>query len=159
MWRMNIKIHPDSIGGAYGLRVPGDYDSDQLSLLTGVECNEEEDKAQQQFADAADINTLVRRFGVTGEMPQARELAEYGDFSGVTDFQTAMQQLKQAQESFDSLPVKIRARFENDPAALYEYLQNSDNLAEAVELGILERRALPVEPDPVPPPPPSTPQE
>lgn len=120
------------------LRSPGNYDADALSDATGIDCSIFPDMTQQQFGQECDIQVLAARFGLTGEFPQPKTLAEYGDFSGVSDFHTAMNQVIEAQQSFDSLPVKIRARFDNDPVEFWEWLHTSDNLDEAIELGILQ---------------------
>lgn len=132
------------------LRAPGLYDPAQLSLLTGVYFDPDEDRTQQQFAEEADINTLVHRFGVIGEIPVPRVAAEYGDFSEVTDLQSALNELIRGQEAFESMPVAIRARFDNDPAKFWTHLHDPANEAELVELGVLKPSAggnsVPVEP-------------
>jgi phage internal scaffolding protein len=44
-----------------------------------------------------------------------------------------------AQDEFDRLPAQIRARFDNDPANLIEFLENSDNRPEAEALGLVDK--------------------
>ena len=53
------------------------------------------------------------------------------------------------------LPAKIRQRFNNNPAELIAFLQNSDNIEEAVELGLMEKfqNRTKTEPKPEPPAP------
>ena len=47
----------------------------------------------------------------------------------------------QAQQSFESLPSELRAKFENDPAKLISYLSDDKNNAEAIKLGLkIERK-------------------
>ena len=65
-------------------------------------------------------------------------------------------QLLQAQADFMDLPAKIRQRFNNSPAELISFLQNSDNFDEAVELGLMEKIKTP-EPTPEPKPEPPAP--
>ena len=50
------------------IRTPYNYDTDKISQNTGLDCGPET-KTQQQFRDEVDINTIVERFGVTGELP------------------------------------------------------------------------------------------
>ena len=49
-----------------------------------------------------------------------------------------------AQDEFEALPAQIRARFDNDPAKLIEFLENSENRPEAEELGLVEKVAAEV---------------
>jgi hypothetical protein len=123
-------------------RSVGNYDQDEVSDLTGVYCTPEEDMAQQQYRTDVDINELVKRFGLTGDLPISRQLAEYGDFSEVTDFHTAMNQLRRGEEAFLELPVLVREKFGHDMAKFYDWLSTSDNIKEAVDLGLLPESAL-----------------
>lgn len=100
--------------------------------------------AQQQFADDADINVLLERFKVTGQMPAAVSLPQYGDFSSVMDFRTAQDALLKAKNAFMELPAKIRARFKNDPQELLEFVSDPKNRAEATELGLFKAAPEPV---------------
>ena len=45
--------------------------------------------AVQSQRDEADINTIVRRFGLSGELPQGVRAPTYGDFEDIVDFQAA----------------------------------------------------------------------
>lgn len=93
--------------------------------------------AQQQFKDDVDINVLLERFKVTGVMPQGVVMPSYGDFSAVMDFRSAQEALRRARDSFMELPAKLRARFDNDPQLLMEFLSDESNRAEAERLGLV----------------------
>lgn len=45
---------------------------------------------------------------------------KFGDFLGVSDYQTALNQVIEAEEAFDALPAKVRARFDNQPVDFLE---------------------------------------
>jgi phage internal scaffolding protein len=77
--------------------------------------------AQQQFREECDINTIMERFGRTGELVAPIRMPQYGDFDGVNDYHSAMNAIVEAQSAFDSLPAKVRARFSNDPAEFLEF--------------------------------------
>lgn len=124
------------VRGAYA------YDADSVSRETGLAIDDAESVVQQQFAEECDINTIVKRFGITGELPNGVAMPLSGDFTGVTDFQTAMQLIRQAQESFYELPAEVRARFANNPADVIAFLDNPANRDEAIRLGLV---AKPVE--------------
>jgi len=131
------------------------YDSSQLSLETGISFPLEEDLAVQGDKDDADINVLVARFGIAGEMPPPRPGAAFGDFSEAHDFQSAMDALVGAQNAFYELPARVREEFGNDPARLIQFVQSSrpSDIARAREMGL-----IPPEPPapPAPPPPPGS---
>ena len=44
-------------------------------------------RTQQSFRDECDINNILRKFNVTGELPLGSVQPQYGDFSGITDYQ------------------------------------------------------------------------
>lgn len=120
-------------------RTEGNYDTDLVSAATGLSCPPEEDKTQQQFKDEADINEIVRRFGLTGQLPEAYAAPQSGDFTGITDFHTAMNAVTQAQEKFMQIPAEIRARFSNDPARLIDFVSDERNRDEAQKLGLIPK--------------------
>lgn len=128
---------------ARSVRTPASYDPDEVSLETGVRCVGEGLTVQAEVVNT-DINSLVKRFGISRELPvPAAGPAEFGDFSQVVDFQTAMNQVVLAKESFMSLPPKVRERFRNDPGELWSWLHDAENadrnLEEAYNLGLIAR--------------------
>ncbi|WNK14222.1 MAG: internal scaffolding protein [Microvirus sp.] len=125
------------------LRSPYNYDMDKVSLETGLSCPEDS-LTVQSAAEDADINTIVKRFGLTGELPGDIQMPQSGDFAGVGDFQSAMNVVRAAQEEFMRVPAHIRARFSHDPHLFSEFFNDPSNLDEAVALGLATRR--PVDP-------------
>lgn len=106
--------------------------------------NELPSRTQVSFANDADINVLMQRFGVKdGALePAALDPRFYGDFSDVPDFRQALETTRTAQATFDTLPAKIKNRFANDPVRLWEFVNDQDNHEEAVTLGLLHKRVL-----------------
>lgn len=121
------------------LRSGFNYDRDQVSDETGLACPADESMTQQQFKEESDINEILRRFGITGELPENPRLPQSGDFTGITDFKTAMDAIAAAQSGFMELPADLRARFKNDPQQLLEFLENDKNKDEAIELGLVNK--------------------
>jgi phage internal scaffolding protein len=119
------------------LRTPYNYDKDAASNESGLAC-EEPSLAQQHFKDECDINNILRQFNVTGMLPESTLSPRYGDFTGIGDYHTALNRVMAVQDEFEALPAQIRARFENDPAQLIEFLENSENRSEAEKLGLIE---------------------
>lgn len=118
------------------LRAFGNYDVDAASDESGLKC-EEPTLAQQHFADECDINTIVRRFGLDGELPVGVRMPTYGDFTGVVDYHSAANAIALANEAFDGLPAVVRARFQNDPALFVDFCSKEENRDEARKLGML----------------------
>lgn len=129
------------------LRTPYNYDMDSVSCETGLSCPEDS-LTIQSAAEDADINTIVRRFGLTGELPGDIKMPQSGDFVGVGDFQSAMNIVRLAQEEFLRVPAEIRARFSHDPQLFSEFFNDPANQDEAIRMGLATRRPEPVVPEP-----------
>jgi phage internal scaffolding protein len=125
------------------LRTPYNYDRDAATNESGLAC-EEPSLAQQHFKDECDINNILRQFNITGQLPEQPLSPRYGDFTGIGDYHTALNKVIAAQDEFEALPAQIRARFDNDPANLIEFLENEKNRPEAEELGLVEKGAAEV---------------
>lgn len=117
-------------------RSQNNYDTNDLSDATGLECKDPS-LTQQQFAEESDINFIADRYGLTGELPQVANPPMYGDFTGIFDFQSAQNAVIAAQAKFMELPAKLRARFDNSPQKLLEFLADDDNRKEAEFLGLV----------------------
>lgn len=136
------------------LRTPYNYDMNAASDESGLKC-EDPTRTQQNFKDDADINVIVERFGLTGQLPENVNIPLTGDYvDTVNDYQSAMNIAIKAQEEFMKLPAKIRARFHNDPQELMTFVEDKANLEEARALGILKPAPTPA-PTPAPEAPPA----
>lgn len=119
------------------LRSAYNYDADAVSDETALRC-EDESLATQAERDECDINTIVKRFGLTGELPTDVVMPQSGDFTGLPDFHAAMNMVRAAQEEFMRVPADIRARFNNDPQRLMDFVHDESNRDEAKRLGFLK---------------------
>ena len=122
------------------LRTPYNYDLDAASNESGLDC-EDPSLAQQHFKEECDINEILRKFNITGVLPETPLSPRYGDFTGIGDYHTALNTVIAAEDEFMSLPAITRARFANDPAQLIEFLDNPENLDEAISLGLVEKKS------------------
>jgi len=125
-------------------RNPYNYDTDQASKTTGL-VTTEPSKTQQQFKEETDINTIARNFGLTGQLPQPVYLPTFGDFTEVSDFQSALHAIQRAEASFLAMPSHVRERFQNNSQKFLEFTSDSRNAAELQALGLF-RDAPPVAP-------------
>lgn len=134
------------------IRTPHNYDTDQASQETGLDCSQDKGRTQQQFKEETDINTIVERFGISGEMPPTMAFPTEQDFTETFDFQTSMNVIVQARESFMTLPAKARARFQNDPQQFMEFMHNDENVEEAIKMGLaIKREPIEKKPEEKPP--------
>lgn len=113
-------------------------DFDANSMLNGF-YSEQVSRTKQSFKDEVDINTIVKRFGITGQMPVPSRLPTYDDFTGIEDYQSALNALLDAAAAFDDLSADIRRKFDNDPQQFLEYVNNPDNRESLYDLGLAHR--------------------
>lgn len=114
------------------------YDTKAVSDETGLKC-EDESLAQQQFADESDPNKIIEQFARTRDQSLLNvRNPQFGDFTGVNDFHSAMNAVLDAEESFMTLDANLRARFDNDPGKLLDFMSKSENYDECVKLGLFE---------------------
>lgn len=156
------------------VRSPYNYDMNVAGDESGLDCSRTVDPetgevvltpslAKQSFAEEVDINTIVRRFGLTGQLPQAVRPPTFGDFENIPDYHAAMNAIRLADEAFMEMPAEVRARFGNDAGSFVEFVSDENNRDEARKLGLLVPEApaeagvvpapaLPLAPAPAPAP-------
>lgn len=117
------------------IRSPYNYDRDKVSDETGLLC-EDESKTQQHQKEEADINTIIRRFGLSGELPTNVRVPQYGDFQDIGTYQEALNAVMKANETFMRYPAHIRNRFNNNPAEFVDFCSDPNNAEELVKLGL-----------------------
>ena len=94
------------------VRTPYNYDRDEVSKNTALVC-EDESLAQQNMKAETDLNVMIRKYGV---LP-AQEV-NWKEFDATIipqDYHKQMNELREAQEAFLSLPGEVRAECDNDP--------------------------------------------
>lgn len=126
-------------------RHQGDIARDKIENDNCITYFKDESLTQQQFMEDADLNVIARRYGLDKtQLPTAPlDPRFYADVSNVPDLRTLMDIAHDAREKFAELPPKVRARFNNEPAQLWEFVNDPDNADEAVKLGLLARAPNP----------------
>lgn len=117
------------------IRSPYNYDMNAASDDSGLRCSDPS-LTQQQFAAEVDINNIVDTFMKTGHLPDPVSMPQYVDYEGVFDFQSALNVVRAADESFMTMPAKVRARFHNSPQEFLEFFSDPANQDEAIRLGL-----------------------
>jgi len=94
---------------------------------------------EQAAAEQMHLPTILNR--MSKGLPVSNVVQRSGFFGDLTtmpsDLHSAMNMVTSARSDFDALPAAVRRRFSNDPLKLLEFLNNKDNLAEAIKLGIV----------------------
>lgn len=117
------------------LRSSYNYDMDYSSDRYALRCKDPT-RAQQQFKEECDINTIVKRFGITGKLPENVKMPLQGDFAEVRDYQDALNKMIEADEAFMKMPAEVRERFQNDPGKFVDYVSNEENVEDARKWGL-----------------------
>lgn len=98
-------------------------------------------KTDESQAEAANINTIIRRMMKGNYIPPMRGAGEYRDaVLDATDLQSAHLMIQEGSEIFDRLPAETRLFFDNDPMKLHEFLMDPDiDVEKGVELGLFKK--------------------
>lgn len=120
--------------------------------------NSEPSMTDQSFREEVDANVILAKFMKTGDTSLLeKRRGQYMDLTQIPDLQLAMEQVREAQEAFDSLPAEVRRKLNHDPANFVNYLKDPANDAEAIRLGLkVAPPAPPAPPLPTEPVPPQT---
>lgn len=153
-----MQIDDDGVIFTPFLRTHFNYDMNAASVRHSLSCPEPT-RAQQQFAEEVDINTIVERFGLTGELPTGVSIPFNADFDNSVSYQDSLDKLRMANEAFMQYPASIRGQFENDPGKFVAFVSDEKNRDQVKAWG-LARAEMPlpapievrVIPDPTPPP-------
>lgn len=125
-------------------------------LLPGIKI-EGPSRTKQSDAEAADINNIMKKYELTGQLPDMiKNQPQYGDFAISTDYQDSLNTVIKAETQFEALSAVVRKRFGNSPTNFLEFVNNPDeNLQEMIDLGLAQKVSKDTEPKPDPDPKPT----
>lgn len=83
------------------------------SLAGAIQCSPDEDMARQEFKQEADINFLLRKYGVVPQRP-----VSYGEVDFDLDFQQARLAMREVSEGYARLSPEVRERYPSLEALL-----------------------------------------
>lgn len=146
------------------------YDRQRLSIDCGERINAETgeitniNRCKQSFRDDCDINLIVKRHAQTGMWSHLNpRQPTYGDFTQSTALREAIDLVGRAEKDFASLPARVRALVDNDPAKFLEAMAIPEAVHELAAAGLPmgDGYEPPKPPEPIPTapatPPPATP--
>ena len=103
---------------------------------------------QQSHAAAADVRNIIKQYDRTGLIANVNKgIAQYGDYSEINEYAEALNMVREANESFATIPSHIREQFNNNPGLFFEFATNPKNSEEMIKMGlkkapILERKSF-----------------
>lgn len=98
-------------------------------------------RAKQNFKDECDINKIMAKYEKRGTIEHLNQhQGKYGDFIHAQDYHLSLNLLLAADDAFASIPSKIRAKFDNDPAIFLDFAQNPENLDQMISMGLAPSR-------------------
>lgn len=114
------------------------YSAYDIHPVCNLNCPPEEDKTKQSFGDECDINLIVARYLQTGVIESGSSTpAQYG-VATAFDFQEAQNIIIQAESMFNALAADVRFKFNNDPVTMLAWIDDPQNEAQAVAMGLLQ---------------------
>lgn len=97
-----------------------------------------ESKVQEQFADACQTDTIIRKYNMMGVNPFiAAGGSQYLDTTQIPSFVAAQNAQIRVKEYFEGLPSEIRLEFNNDPMQFAEVVSDPRNADYLREIGVL----------------------
>ena len=109
-------------------------------------------RTKQGFAEESEINNIMARYEKTGLLEHVNSFkGDYGDYTNVPQsFDQALNQVKEAQEMFMTLPASIRERYDNDPGRFLTFVDGAtrEELQEAGLIAPEDRRDPNAPPEP-----------
>ncbi len=103
-------------------------------------------RTKQASKDECDVNLIMSKYTRTGLISHlALGMPKFADVSELTDYRSAVDNIRSVEAFFAGLPSAVRRHFENDPALLMERMEaglSADDL-KAIGLEVLEGSAKP----------------
>lgn len=95
-------------------------------------------KVQEQFADACQTDTIIRKYNMMGVNPFiASGGSQYLDTTQIPSFVVAQNAQVKVKEYFEGLPSDLRLEFNNDPMQFAEVVSDPRNADYLREIGVL----------------------
>lgn len=110
---------------------------------------EKDTMTTQEYGYCTDINNIIEGcYNPFAEDP--KEVVQGMQVFDPSSYQDSMYMIADAKSKFETLPSRIRERFQNNPVKLLEFCSDPSNIDEGIKLGIFN---APLEtPTPVTPP-------
>lgn len=119
-------------------KTPYNHDREFESERTGTFCPEVS-MTKQEFKDETDMNTILKRFKLTGEPPPVQLPEHFTDLTERPSYFEMASKLAEANTSFYLLPPDVREKHLNDPTRWADQVLKAvetNNRKKLIDLGI-----------------------
>lgn len=107
-------------------------------IVSSLECNEDVITCQSSKFEC-DINNLMMKYTENGTVEQYQN-GFYDDVSDLNlQYHEALNLINTVKDDFSNLSSNIRDKFASNPFELISFLENKENLDEAIELGLVKK--------------------
>lgn len=104
-------------------------------------------RTKKEFVNDVNINNIIAKFKRDGTHPAFEKPSGfYVDLIDQPSYEEAMNRVVQAKNAFEDLPADLRERFNNSPEKFLDFIHDSKNHDELVNMGIAKPVEQPVEP-------------
>lgn len=115
------------------------------SISLALKCKDKS-KTMQEFKNEVNINSIMKKYNATGVVSHImKDQPMFDDVSELMSLQDALNLKNVSDQNFLKLPSKIRARFNNSAVNMIDFLNDSSNYDEAVNLGLVDKKPVIVE--------------
>jgi phage internal scaffolding protein len=127
-WKKNTRTSP-----GIDFTIPADHPAPEKHPSFSV--------TNQSDMDGTDINVIMAKYEKTGLVTDLLtggiRKPVYGDFTGIGNYHDLRIRLARANELFDALPASTRNKFDNDPQNLLDFIADTKNAREMLDLGLI----------------------
>lgn len=104
---------------------------------------------KQSFKDETDITNILRKFQKTGIIEHINQHHPiYTDLPDMTDYQSSLHTIMEAEHAFSTLPAAVRDHFDNDPALFLGAFNDPSQRDQLIEWGLIQPTPAPRPADP-----------
>lgn len=93
---------------------------------------------KQSDKDACDVNKIMRVYEKTGVITADQKEMFFADVAEAGDFREALHRVEGVSKFFSNLPAKVRAEFDNNPAAFLDFCADPESHDRLIELELIE---------------------
>lgn len=99
-------------------------------------------RTQQEFLEECDVNNIMARYIKTGTVPMYLDRGMLDGDMHEMSYHEMMNVIADANSAFATLPAKVRAEFDNDPAKFVDFALDEKNMDRLREWGMLSPEAV-----------------
>lgn len=92
---------------------------DELAVLSGLVCPDEEDLTRQEFREEVNVNNVVSRHGIVSRPVQ------FGEWDFDQDLTGSMQATRDVQAAYERLPHEVRVKYPDMAAVVAAIVSGS----------------------------------